>query len=552
MAFKFNPFTANLDMVTSLSEIDRLTSITATAGDTLILTSDNTNQQLQWSRNLAQLKFTDSTSTDVIRLYASNDTTAGGLFVNGHMMAGRGTSLITSRPQVNHLLSIAEDTSDTWDSLALTGGFNFGLVIEPQLNADLAQVYQTYTLARYSYRLNVGFDSTDGAGGGLASNLTGAQYLFRTSMVSPMVGSITNIIAEEFDIVLNMQATVTPVTEFIGIKFTNLSVTNPVPTRGVGIRFGAPSGTTAWAIQTAGKVQFNTVTQLIFGGTNTAQGVNYIARGGTNDINMGLAALTNVHYNWSATAYTPQGTIRTQFLGDVTTKGWAGLYLQDTAASFTALIQSTNTGISGDRTLTLDLKNGNQTLKWNTNSVTVTIDDWFNQSVKTTASPQFNGVGLGVALPATTWLAIAAGATGYSQIQLASGVAPTTPVAGDMWYDGTSLAIYMGLNIKDASNVVLGTTTGTKFGTATTQKLAFYNSAPIVQGAALTAQLTSLTHTAPGTPDYAIADLTNVAPFGFTTKDEGNTVLSVILNLQTRVAQLEARLGSATGVGLFA
>lgn len=62
------------------------------------------------------------------------------------------------------------------------------------------------------------------------------------------------------------------------------------------------------------------------------------------------------------------------------------------------------------------------------------------------------------------------------------------------------------------------------------------------KGAALTAQLTSITSTAPGTPDYAIQDLVNTSAYGFVTKDEGNTVLSVIANLQTRVAQLESRL----------
>jgi len=64
------------------------------------------------------------------------------------------------------------------------------------------------------------------------------------------------------------------------------------------------------------------------------------------------------------------------------------------------------------------------------------------------------------------------------------------------------------------------------------------------QGAALTAQLTSITHTAPGTPDYAVQDLIATAgsSYGFVSKDEGNTVLSVILNLQIRLAQVEARL----------
>lgn len=60
--------------------------------------------------------------------------------------------------------------------------------------------------------------------------------------------------------------------------------------------------------------------------------------------------------------------------------------------------------------------------------------------------------------------------------------------------------------------------------------------------AANTAALTDITFTAPGTPDYAIQDLTQTTPFGFVSKDEGNTVLSVIKNLQTRVSELETKL----------
>lgn len=59
---------------------------------------------------------------------------------------------------------------------------------------------------------------------------------------------------------------------------------------------------------------------------------------------------------------------------------------------------------------------------------------------------------------------------------------------------------------------------------------------------AQTAALTDITFTAPGTPDYAIQDLVDSGGFGFVTKDEGNTVLSVIKNLQDRVAELETRL----------
>ena len=83
---------------------------------------------------------------------------------------------------------------------------------------------------------------------------------------------------------------------------------------------------------------------------------------------------------------------------------------------------------------------------------------------------------------------------------------------------------------------------GLNIGIATTDKVGFYGVTPVVQGATLTAQLTSITHTAPGTPDYAIQNLTTSTPYGFVTADEGNSVLKVVANLQTRLAELEARL----------
>ena len=63
-----------------------------------------------------------------------------------------------------------------------------------------------------------------------------------------------------------------------------------------------------------------------------------------------------------------------------------------------------------------------------------------------------------------------------------------------------------------------------------------------IQQTAMTTQLTTLTHTAPSTPDYAIQALTQTDPFGFVTSDEGNSVLKVIANLQTRVSELETKL----------
>ena len=98
-------------------------------------------------------------------------------------------------------------------------------------------------------------------------------------------------------------------------------------------------------------------------------------------------------------------------------------------------------------------------------------------------------------------------------------------------------------------SVGTGAGEGVNVGISTTDKVGFYGVTPVVQGAALTAQLTTITHTAAGTPDYAIQNLTNSSPYGFVTADEGNSVLAVIANLQARLAQVEARLET---VGLIA
>ena len=85
----------------------------------------------------------------------------------------------------------------------------------------------------------------------------------------------------------------------------------------------------------------------------------------------------------------------------------------------------------------------------------------------------------------------------------------------------------------------------------TAPKLGFFGVATVVRPTALTTQLTTVTHTAAGTPDYALQDLIDSsagAAFGFATKDEGNTLLAVVVNLQTRVSELETKL---QGLGLL-
>lgn len=64
---------------------------------------------------------------------------------------------------------------------------------------------------------------------------------------------------------------------------------------------------------------------------------------------------------------------------------------------------------------------------------------------------------------------------------------------------------------------------------------------------AQTAALTTITPAdAEGTPDYAIAAITNSTPYGFASAQEAISLLYVIKNLQERVLELEAVQRSLT------
>jgi hypothetical protein len=80
-------------------------------------------------------------------------------------------------------------------------------------------------------------------------------------------------------------------------------------------------------------------------------------------------------------------------------------------------------------------------------------------------------------------------------------------------------------------------------GSSTSEKIGLFGASPGKRAAAMTTQLTQLTFTAP-TADYAIQDFTDAVTGAWAFKDheEANTVLAVIANLQTRLAQLETYL----------
>ncbi len=123
----------------------------------------------------------------------------------------------------------------------------------------------------------------------------------------------------------------------------------------------------------------------------------------------------------------------------------------------------------------------------------------------------------------------------------------------------TNWAIYAaGGNCYLRSNVLIGTTTDgmTANGSLAVAQdfahrgaaLGFFNTAPIAKVAAMTTALTTVTFTAPGTPDYAWGAGTNTNAYGWVTNDEFETAASVIANLQTRVNELETKLKA---YGLF-
>jgi len=124
--------------------------------------------------------------------------------------------------------------------------------------------------------------------------------------------------------------------------------------------------------------------------------------------------------------------------------------------------------------------------------------------------------------------------------------ANSTQTANLVEYQNSAGTVQLAL-AGNGRDFILDTTTGTKLGTSTSQKLGFFNATPVVQPTEITDELTTITHTAPGTPDYALQDLVDSgagSAFGFASKDEGNTVLSVIVNLQARVNELETVLSS--------
>jgi hypothetical protein len=92
---------------------------------------------------------------------------------------------------------------------------------------------------------------------------------------------------------------------------------------------------------------------------------------------------------------------------------------------------------------------------------------------------------------------------------------------------------YQNVNLTDAKNVVLTTTTGQKIGTATNQKLAFHNSTPVIQRA--------------GAAQAAVATTaaTNVVPYGYTTQTQADAIVTLVNEMRDALVEKGLIKGSA-------
>jgi hypothetical protein len=90
-----------------------------------------------------------------------------------------------------------------------------------------------------------------------------------------------------------------------------------------------------------------------------------------------------------------------------------------------------------------------------------------------------------------------------------------------------------GVTLGDAVNIIINATTGTKIGTATTQKLSLWNATPVVQPAS--ANQAAVAGTA----------ATNTAPYGFTTSAQADGIVTLLNELRAALVTIGAIKGAA-------
>lgn len=176
---------------------------------------------------------------------------------------------------------------------------------------------------------------------------------------------------------------------------------------------------------------------------------NYLGNGTVTSITAGTG-LTGGTITTSGTIAVDTTSIRT------VANSFTKAQTQPRDATLTALAAYNTNGIL---TQTASDTFTGRTITGTTNQVTVTNGSGVSgnptlslpQDIATTSAPQFGRLGLGTASSSSTYLVLGAGTTSLSSIRLPSGVAPTSPVSGDIWglTSGVRLQRFDGTNTKD-------------------------------------------------------------------------------------------------------
>lgn len=115
----------------------------------------------------------------------------------------------------------------------------------------------------------------------------------------------------------------------------------------------------------------------------------------------------------------------------------------------------------------------------------------------------------------------------------------TLNVDGATTHVGTT-ALGGDITIADTKNIILNATTGTRIGTATTQKLAFWNAAPIARPSAYTQTYATAAKTVPNaTAVNPPAGGTGTAAGGYDTAANRNLMITSLTNLIADVDALK-------------
>jgi len=371
---------------------DRLTSVTATAGDTLVLTSDGTDNTLKLSRSGADLLLQDAASVTMARLFSTGGADRG-LHVNGNCLIGQGTALSGGVPSDIAILQVAQN----YDAGA--GSLQNGFMLRPVLNADTGG--NNFIGGSYEVFIADGYDPDSTAT--VQPQLIGHSVVLGGASTSPVWGiGLLKAVGFVSTVSLTVPAGSPASTEAIGIEVASPTI-SVAPTRSYGLKvLGAGTGTTAWAAAFTGRVQVATTSELGLGRANTVASTNsFRAKTSTGQIIV-LKLNSADAYEWDTTFFYPATNGGAGLGKDAA--GWGDLWLKDTSAAFEdRLVFTSSTALTADRTLTADVVNGSRTVKIQGNP---TLDDWFDQSVKTAATPQFARIGIGNAAHATTKLRV--------------------------------------------------------------------------------------------------------------------------------------------------